>query len=459
MKKVLLAMVASIALLAGCSDGIKVEQSSDSENVAKTVQYSQRKEQLAFLKQNSTYQLTEEQMEDSLKKFVKTVSENGSRSLCADDSYIISNRSKKLISVKNPSSSVARAASASEETSEYPIYTYEIYNKDTDKSAVAITSTDLRLGAVLAMTEEGDLDDDEVKPFADIFYSKINDYILETTYLWNEIDVKENSARSFLDDLAYIIGECCTYSDFKELQSCTNNILKTKWGQGDPYNKYVLATRGNFPTGCGPTALAQIMAGLEYNESAIHIASGYDWGEMKKAPDIESVSPKAKEQIAYLMYYLGNALGAQYKKNGTAVTYSDIESYLTRNGYYHYDRDFSMFNIVQSLDFGFPLLCMGIDKDNFLDENLQKMKVGHCWVIDGYKIFTCTMKNIITGDTAEITDYFVHCNLGWTGKCDGYYRSCIFDVKTVPLPDEFENNEIGFFKYNLRAISHVAHIK
>lgn len=458
MKKVLLAMVASIALLAGCSDGIKVEQPADSGNVAKTVQYSQRKEQLAFLKQNSTYQLTEEQMEDSLKKFVKTASENGSRSLCADDNYIISNKSKKLISVKNPSSSVARVASASEETSEYPIYTYEIYNKDTDKSAVAITSTDLRLGSVLAVTEEGDLDDDEVKAFADIFYSKLNDYILETNQMWDEVSANESAARSYVDDLLTVIGVQCSYSDFKELQSCTNTILKTNWDQTYPYNKLVVQATGNpdYVTGCAVTALAQIMAGLEYNEGSILLASGYNWNAMKADPYAWNVSTDAQDQIAHLMLYLGLNLAATYNIRSTSVTVDNIKAYLTRALYTHYDSDFTMLPIIQSLDLGFPLLCIGTDR------TLDGKENGHCWVIDGYKGYACTMKNDLTGAMVEIADYFVHCNLGWGGISNGYYRSCIFNTQKVPIPeggqatDEFLKR---FYKYNLYTISHISHIK
>ena len=463
MKKVLLAMVASVALLAGCSDGIKVEQSADSGNTAKTVQYSQRKEQLSFLKQNSTYQLTEEQMEDSLKKFVKTASENGSRSLCADDNYIISNKSKKLISVKNPSSSVARAASVAEETSEYPIYTYEIYNKDTDKSAVAITSTDLRLGAVLAVTEEGDLDDEEVKSFADIFYSKLNDYILETNQMWEELSANETAARSYVDDILTILGVQYSYSDFKELQSCTNTILKTKWGQGDPYNRIVIAARGNpnYVTGCTVTALAQIMAGLEYNEGSALLASGYNWTAMKRLPYANYVSVEAQNQIAHLMWYLGENLDADYNVDakGNSVTYVadyNVVDYLARAGYTCYGAPFALPNIVQSLDLGFPLLCTGND------QTLDGKKRGHCWVIDGYKVYTCTMKNDLTGDTAETADYFLHCNLGWTGASNGYYRSCIFNTQKVPIP---EGGQVigdfmeGFYKYNLYTISHISHVK
>ena len=452
MKKVLLLMVAFLTLFVGCSN---VEPETEPQN---SVQYSKRENQLAFLKQNSTHLLTESQMEDSLKSFVAR-SGGGARSLVAADNYILTKKSVETVTVKNAESDASREAEsleAEESVEEFPIYTYEIYNSETGKSAVAVTSTDLRLGAVLAVTEEGDLNDEEVKPFADIFYSKLNDYIYETAVLWNEIDAVETEARNAGEVLVTQLGLYFTYSDFNELYACTNTILKTKWDQGDPYNMHVVAALGNsdYVTGCVPTALAQIMAGLEYNESSILLPNGFDWNAMKAHPNADDVSSEARYQISHLMWYLGQNLFASYKPNSTNVFTAAIESYLDAFGYTHYGTCFSMPYLLQSLDIGLPLLCRGEDGED-----------GHCWVIDGYKLCTCTMKNTLTGDTADITDYFFHCNLGWNGNCDGYYRTCIFNTNNIPDADRAMNLYRSgyvipyYYRYLIYTISHIWHAK
>ena len=112
-----------------------------------------------------------------------------------------------------------------------------------------------------------------------------------------------------------------------------------------------------------------------------------------------------------------------------------------------------MVYIINSLDIGLPLLCRGRDGVN-----------GHVWVIDGYKIYACTMKNEVTGETADITDYFFHCNLGWEGSCDGYYRSCIFNTQNIPNQDRnvsiYRSGYIqDFFRYKLYTVSHIWHAK
>ena len=460
MKKVLLLMVAFLTLFVGCSN---VEPETEPQN---SVQYSKRENQLAFLKQNSTYLLTEGQMEDSLKSFVAR-SGGAARSLATADSYVLTKKSVETVTVKNAKADTSReaeSAEAEETQEEFPIYTYEIYNSETGKSAVAVTSTDLRLGAVLAVTEEGDLNDEEVKPFADIFYSKLNDYIYETAYLWNNVEVEDDVERDAVAIDIYVtqLGTCFTYSNFNEQFACTNAVLRTKWGQHNPYNNLVVAALGNsgYVTGCTVTALAQVMAGLEYNESSILLPNGYDWSAMKATPDAHDVSPEAQNQISHLMWYLGQNLRANYKldTNGngaTSVFDSDVETYLNAFGYTYYGEYFSLPTVLYSLNIGLPLLCSGTDDHG----------TGHSWVIDGYKIYTCTMKNKATEETAEITDYFLHCNLGWDGIADGYYRSSIFNTTNVPLLDASSSNAMAeqdfrkFYKYYLHTISHIWHAK
>ena len=124
-----------------------------------------------------------------------------------------------------------------------------------------------------------------------------------------------------------------------------------------------------------------------------------------------------------------------------------------------------------SLSSGIPVLCTGCDTFIYNNGNVI-IGNGHAWVVDGYKNFTCTVKNKKTGKESRITDDFVHCNMGWGGTCNGYYRGSVFNVKEVAYSDEnsylsgghvetivwfgiYADRNEGYYKYDVKTISHI----
>ena len=54
---------------------------------------------------------------------------------------------------------------------------------------------------------------------------------------------------------------------------------------------------------------------------------------------------------------------------------------------------------------------------------------GHAWVIDGYCKLACDAQNTKTGEKNRITLDYVHCNPGWGGISNGYYK---YEIKIFP---------------------------
>jgi hypothetical protein len=81
---------------------------------------------------------------------------------------------------------------------------------------------------------------------------------------------------------------------------------------------------------------------------------------------------------------------------------------------------------------------------------------GHYWVIDACAKMGTLVKNKFTGE--ELPDPnppdYVHCNLGWGGKNNGWYFSEVFNtnVPTLPIEGKREVGESRFFKYYIEML-------
>lgn len=208
------------------------------------------------------------------------------------------------------------------------------------------------------------------------------------------------------------------------------DIITTKWNQDAPFNNYVPQLPGAsgdnlFPTGCVPTAMAQVMkhynypdtTGLGsneyqkiYNDGADTIifradfaSTSYKWEEMKDryypANDADAVST--------LMYHCGVSVNADYgtiRNGGTSAYNIDIPKALIN--YFGYDKsimntsrkfytDEEWENLIYAeLVAGRPVIYGG-----------QAESGGHAFIIHGY--------NEEKGTFA--------INWGWGGSYDGYY--------------------------------------
>lgn len=181
-----------------------------------------------------------------------------------------------------------------------------------------------------------------------------------------------------------------------------------KYGQTSPYNAFFpkgkyLDRDSTCLVGCGPVALAQVLAFHKYPEKPegkgiLNLQGGKQMEvQMKDAPFSWDGSKKA---LAALMLCSAASLNAHLSPSGTASSLIDFKPALMNNWgfspkctYMVKQPDIKAVEaIYEDLNAGRPVIAADAE---------------HIFVIDGYD-----------------ADY-LHFNLGWEGYCNGYYRAIV----------------------------------
>ena len=188
-------------------------------------------------------------------------------------------------------------------------------------------------------------------------------------------------------------------------------LLTTTWNQWGPYNNLCPA---GCPSGCVPTAFAQIMNYYKWpKESQGRLAdhmtalftgedfSGhvYDWDNMLDNY-ASGYNADQAQAVAYLMRDIGKSMGTYYQPEGSSSYFSTYEiaynfSYEQGDIHTPQDADQLISIIKKELDELHPVPYSGGSGDN----------INHALVCDGYT-----------------TNNFLHFNYGWGGSYDGYYK-------------------------------------
>lgn len=198
-------------------------------------------------------------------------------------------------------------------------------------------------------------------------------------------------------------------------------MLTTVWAQTAPFNALCPTVDGKETlTGCGATAMAQVMNYFKWPEHGTGMATAtssdgtsytmdlstahFDWANMADNYDGD-INQAQKDAVALLMKACGYAAKTDYSPDWTNSTMVDIATALRDNfGYAPTVRAYQMIHyglkrweemIYNNLATTGPVIYRG----NSLVEG------GHIFVCDGYG-----------------GDGFFHFNWGWRGYYDGYFR-------------------------------------
>lgn len=194
--------------------------------------------------------------------------------------------------------------------------------------------------------------------------------------------------------------ELCTSYATKEVKS----LLKTQWNQGCEFNQDVTtagAYCGRAPTGCGPTAMSQVV--FHHKK-----ASGryFNWD----MPLTAYGTSQQMENRAALMRDTGVSASASYGFYATGVTVPNLRNALGSYGYATATGSlpYGPGNVaIPELDAKRPMLMFG-----------WSSSVGHAWVVDGYR--RKVGSPLGCKPTAASTIKYFSYNWGWGGPSAFY---------------------------------------
>ncbi len=208
--------------------------------------------------------------------------------------------------------------------------------------------------------------------------------------------------------------------------------LSVAWGQAYPYN-CKLEQKGctdaaydyRCPAGCGVVAIAQALA---YYEPRLSINGQLvDWKMLKKQKYIApTASSQLKNQIGFLMKWIGDKAEARHECDATSTSLNAIEVVLGQVGM-QCDKlsSFKWNSIYNSINNG----C--IVEASARGDDSKGEDAGHSWIIDGYMIAN------LDGGSFKYQACYVHNNFGWDGTDDGYYlledEGISFDTFVIKL--------------------------
>lgn len=182
-------------------------------------------------------------------------------------------------------------------------------------------------------------------------------------------------------------------------------------------------------TGCGPTAVAQIMKSFNYptkgkgsityqnwNETLTVLFEGvsYNWDKMLDVYGSEATDAEI-EAVATLMFHVGASIKTQFGPYASSSKTVDIRSALIEH--FGYDRGMQLTErdlyfpedfealLIAELSNGRPILYTGVSDS----------EVGHAFILDGIN-----------------SSGMVHINWGWGPGWGGYYELSAFDPAPAP---------------------------
>ena len=215
------------------------------------------------------------------------------------------------------------------------------------------------------------------------------------------------------------------YADDTVADTVVGPLVKSKWGQDEPFNLYV---PNSYPVGCVATAMAQIMfhykwpnqgmGSMRYEWNGKFVEENfaehtYDWSVMKNTANANRMG-KAKDAVARISYDCGVATQMQYGEGGSGT--QDDLAYVAYYKFFDYD--------ASSLDFKRQMSCASQEEwEKLIYDELDKKRPiqfsafdsndggGHSFILDGYD-----------------SNGFVHVNWGWNGEGNGFYDLELMDV-------------------------------
>ena len=304
-----------------------------------------------------------------------------------------------------------------------------IFDYEGDDTGFSIVSADKREMPLLAYSEDGDFDVDDLENLPHGLVSWLEMMEEEINAIREGKDLRSIDEQGISSEWNNMILIAETLQS--NINSRTNTdpcdrpgvncgpdvpppvtvgpLLQTTWGQGCGYNDNAPTASGGScgkaKTGCVATAMAQVM---RFHRRP----SSYNWGAMPNDIDGEREAP----EIARLMKAAGDAVGMTWGATVSNANTDKVDDAL--RGTFSYssatwrnDRNYDHREIENNLKSRRPVILRGKQDKSCVLGIFCDYDNGHAWVCDGYKRYwteCCSYLNF-------------YMNWGWNGAYDGWF--------------------------------------
>lgn len=241
-------------------------------------------------------------------------------------------------------------------------------------------------------------------------------------------------------------------------------LVKTKWGQGDPYNFYspLIANGGLLvkqSAGCVPVAGAQTLASLCYHHNwrpTIQLSEAYNisWYAINKMifENIIKFAPEDRSSRALVVASLIQAIkevigmGSDSSNNldlsSLATVYQQLGIISPICGNEHSQTPVTRSDIFDMIiSKNYPVNAKAFDDDT--NEHWSFTLDG--WLRLEYSVLSFNVQEpATTNDNIQNRFDLVHVNFGSGGLCDGYYLPDAFDLTRDKYREYAEENDIDY---------------
>lgn len=211
-------------------------------------------------------------------------------------------------------------------------------------------------------------------------------------------------------------------------------MLKTNWGQRDPYNRYcfrrnLVGKKKQALTGCTTTAMSMIVTCNEFPQTLEINGEILDWKGMKTSDWVQDLSDKGQNDVARLMGSIYNSVSKIARPEYTLITPEQIKKRMREFGY-----DYVKKHSASSLNSSMvkrtsDMLAKG--KPVFISAIPANLTRAHSWVIDGAMYSSKNKYN-----------YLLHCNFGWSGTSNGYFSTACLNPARAESYDYLKKSNL-----------------
>lgn len=281
-------------------------------------------------------------------------------------------------------------------------------------SGFVILATDKYVNPLLAFSDKGHFSfDNEIAK--ENFIDEIGPYL----------EINTSNTPFNLDDISF------------DNSKTVEPFIGISLNQRNPWDKYVIEEHPGCPVGCLAVAVAYVMTyskeKLYYHDTTFQfkrIISAIENKAIVPVPTTDTetqginlLPPPAVlsydwgvDQMAKLLYWIGADLGLNYTTSGSggvpminSYNFCQSLNYSIPSGYANYNIN----DVTRYLRTDHIICLYGVDING---------KGAHAWVSDG------CMATVSASHPEQPIVNYIHCDWGWGGSCNGYFKGDIFDV-------------------------------